>query len=69
MAGPIMAKAATETAGLRGGKSVRAGRSGTAVRFYALDGTVCVQIEAESEDDAYYLCRDVRLEFIGFCRR
>ena len=26
-------------------------------------------IEAESEDDAHHLCRDVRLEFIGLCEK
>ena len=39
----------------------------TRVNFYALDGTICVVIEADSEDDARYLCREMRLEFIGFC--
>jgi hypothetical protein len=39
------------------------------VRFYALDGTLCVLIEADSEEDAHYLCQDVRLEFIGLCTK
>jgi hypothetical protein len=61
-----MPKSASEAAGLRrmhvGGK-----RGAVGVRFYALDGTICVLIEAESEADARYLCRNVRLEFIGLC--
>jgi hypothetical protein len=39
------------------------------VRFCALDGTVRVVIEADSEDDARYLCREMRFEFIGLCDR
>jgi hypothetical protein len=37
------------------------------VRFWALDGTMRVVIEADSEDDARCLCRDMDFEFIGFC--
>jgi hypothetical protein len=37
------------------------------VRFCALEGTVRVVIEADSEDDARYLCRDMAFEFIGLC--
>ncbi len=37
------------------------------VRFCALEGTVRVVIEADSEDDARYLCRDMGFEFIGLC--
>lgn len=44
-------------------------RRRTGVRFFALDGTLCVLIEAESEEDARYLCQDVRLEFIALCDR
>jgi hypothetical protein len=39
----------------------------TRARFYALDRSVCVVIEADSEDDARYLCRETRLEFICLC--
>ena len=39
------------------------------VRFYALEGALCVLIEADSEEDAHYLCEDVRLEFIALCNR
>ena len=65
-----MARTATERAGLRAVKTVRVSRRSTGgVEFYALDGALCVLIEAESEDDVLYLCRDVRLEFLGFCAR
>ncbi|MFZ2017391.1 MAG: hypothetical protein WAU90_01790 [Methyloceanibacter sp.] len=37
------------------------------VRFCALEGMVRVVIEADSEDDARYLCRDMAFEFIGLC--
>jgi hypothetical protein len=37
------------------------------VRFCALDGPVRVVIEADHEDDARYLCREMGLEFIGLC--
>ena len=35
------------------------------VSFYALDGSLCVVIEADSEHDARCLCRELRFEFIG----
>jgi hypothetical protein len=37
------------------------------VQFFALDGSVRIVIEADSEDDARYLCREMRFEFIGLC--
>ncbi len=37
------------------------------VRFCALDGSIRVVVEADSEDDARYLCREMRWEFIGLC--
>jgi hypothetical protein len=37
------------------------------VRFYAVDRSVCVMIEADSEDDARYLCQETRLEFVCLC--
>jgi hypothetical protein len=46
---------------------VRRRRTPSRVRFYALDGPVRVIIEADSEDDARYLCREMRWEFIGLC--
>lgn len=65
-----MAKTATEKVGLRAVRTVRISeRRAGGVRFYALEGSLCVVIEAESEDDAYYLCRDVRLGFIGLCEK
>jgi hypothetical protein len=42
-------------------------RAPPCVRFLALDGTMRVVIEADSEDDARYLCRDMEFEFIGLC--
>jgi hypothetical protein len=44
-------------------------RRKTSLRFYALDGALCVLIEAESEEDARHLCEDARLEFIALCNR
>ena len=65
-----MPRTATEKVGLR---AMRAAgtlrRRAASVRFYAFDGTLCLLIEADSADDARYLCRDVRLEFIGLCER
>jgi len=65
-----MPRTATERIGT-GAVRIRKRRVGreTSVRFYAFDGTICVLIEADSEDDARYLCRDVRLEFIGLCEK
>ena len=42
-------------------------RAPARVRFCALDGTIRVTIEADSEDDARHLCRDMAFEFIGLC--
>jgi hypothetical protein len=42
-------------------------RATSPVRFLALDGTMRVVIEADSEDDARCLCRDMAFEFIGLC--
>jgi hypothetical protein len=65
-----VAKIATEKIGLRAVKTLRINsRSARGVRFYAVDRSLCVMIEAESEDDAHHLCRDVRLEFIGLCEK
>jgi hypothetical protein len=60
-----MTRIATEQAfsAVRVGKS----RAPSRVRFRALDGSVQVVIEADSEDDARYLCRAMRLEFICLC--
>ena len=46
---------------------VRRHRAPVRVRFCALDGPVRVVIEADSEDDARYLCREMLWEFIGLC--
>jgi hypothetical protein len=42
-------------------------RAVSQVRFFALDGTIRVVIEADGEDDARCLCRDMGYEFIGLC--
>ena len=60
-----MAKIATEFA--VGVIRVRRPRAPAAVRFCALDGPVRVVIEAVNEDDARYLCWEMRWEFIGLC--
>jgi hypothetical protein len=46
---------------------VRKQRAPAPVHFFALDGTVRVVVEADSEDDARYLCRELRWEFICLC--
>lgn len=45
----------------------RQSRQPSRVRFFALDGAMRVVIEADSEDDARYLCRDQRWDFICLC--
>lgn len=37
------------------------------VRFFALEGAMRVVIEADSEDDARYLCREMSWDFICLC--
>ena len=61
-----MQSVATEAAGLRRVRIKRLRRA-ACVRFYAFDRMLCVLIEADSEEDARYLCQDARLEFIGLC--
>jgi hypothetical protein len=46
---------------------VRRRRSPPRVHFRALDGPVRVMIEADSEDDARCLCREMAFEFICLC--
>ena len=60
-----MARIATELS--VGVVRVRRHRAPAPVRFCALDGRVRVVIEADSEDDARYLCQEMRWEFIGLC--
>ena len=60
-----MARIATELC--IGVVRVRRHRAPAQVRFCALDGPVRVVIEADNEDDARYLCREMRWEFIGLC--
>ena len=42
-------------------------RSSSRILFCAVDGPVRVLIEADNEDDARCLCRDMAFEFICFC--
>jgi hypothetical protein len=65
-----MARIATErlhTHVTVGAVSVRSRRASSRVCFCALDGLVRVVIEADSEDDARCLCREMALEFICLC--
>jgi hypothetical protein len=47
--------------------SARQRRTTSRVLFCALDGPVRVLLEADGEDDARYLCREVAFEFICLC--
>jgi hypothetical protein len=60
-----MARIATELS--VGVVRVRRHRAPARVRFCALEGSVRVVIEADSEDDARCLCREMQWEFICFC--
>jgi hypothetical protein len=60
-----MAKIATERS--LGVVRVRRRQAPARVRFFALEQSMCVQIEADSEDDARILCREMRFEFIALC--
>jgi hypothetical protein len=46
---------------------VRKYRAPAGVQFFAFDGTMRVVVEADSEDDARYLCREMRWEFVCLC--
>ena len=48
---------------------VRKQRGPARLSFFALDATVRVVVEADSEDDARYLCREMKWEFICLCDR
>jgi hypothetical protein len=37
------------------------------MRFFAFDGAMRVMVEADSEDDARYLCGEMRWDFICLC--
>lgn len=63
-----MRKVATERIGLRTARARLAERR-TTVSFYAFDGSFCLMLEADTVEDARYLCHDVRLEFIGLCTK
>ena len=60
-----MARVATELS--IGVVRIKRHRAPARVRFCALDGTVRVVIEADSEDDARILCQEMQFEFIGLC--
>lgn len=60
-----MARVATELS--IGVVRVRRHRAPARVRFCALDGAVRVVIEADSEDDARYLCQEMLWDFIRLC--
>lgn len=62
-----MTRIASERAGLRAVKTARVSEPRSRrVRFYAVEDSFCVEIEADSEEDAKFLCRDMKLQFIGF---
>jgi hypothetical protein len=46
---------------------VRQRRTPSSIVFCALDGPVRVVIEADNEDDARCLCREMAFEFICLC--
>jgi hypothetical protein len=46
---------------------VRVSSQRQTVRFLALEASVRVAVEADSEDDARDLCRDMQWDFIGVC--
>lgn len=48
---------------------VRRSQRRTLVRFFALDGAMRVVVEADNEDDARYLCSEMRWDFICLCDR
>jgi hypothetical protein len=50
-----------------GTPSPRRHRQKPVVRFFALEGAMRVVIEADSEDDARYLCREMSWDFICLC--
>ena len=65
-----MAKIATErflTHVAVGVTRARQRRTTSRVLFCALDGPVRVLIEADGEDDAHCLCREMAFEFICLC--
>ena len=61
-----MAQMAAETLA-SGTPSTRKSRKQSVVRFFALEGAMRVVIEADNEDDARYLCREMRWDFICLC--
>jgi len=62
---PVMTRVAPELN--VGVVRIKRERAPARVRFCALDGSVRVVIEVDSEDDARTVCHEMRFEFIGFC--
>jgi hypothetical protein len=50
-----------------GAVRVRRSNGSLVVRFFALDGSARVVVEADNEDDARYLCREMGWDFICLC--
>ena len=46
---------------------IRAQSRRPSVRFFALDASLRVEVEADSEDDARCICDEMRWEFLGVC--
>ena len=64
-----MARMAAETLATGGGIGASRQRRPALVRFFALEGTLRVVIEADNEDDARYLSQEMRWDFICLCDR
>lgn len=61
-----MAQIAADTLASSGTPGTRRRRQ-SLIRFFAVEGSMRVVIEADSEDDARYLCREMRWDFICLC--
>jgi hypothetical protein len=61
-----MARITAETLA-NGGAASASGLPRPAVRFFAFEGSMRVVVEANSEDDARSLCREMRWDFICLC--
>ncbi len=61
-----MARIATEALN-SGTVSVRSRPQPMLVRFFVFDGATRVVVEADNEDDAVCLCREMRWDFLCFC--
>jgi hypothetical protein len=61
-----MARIAAETLNT-GTVTLRGRPQALLVRFFAFDGSTRVVVEADNEDDAVCLCREMRWDFLCFC--